>query len=117
MHFFKRDDRGRFSVPQVILMVAGGFVLAAVLALVFGWVVMLLWNWLMPAIFKLPAIDYWQAWGLLLLSQILLKPGFGHHGPHGRHFGGHRHGKDWKDRFDGRFGHPGPKPTEENPAI
>jgi len=36
-------------------------------------VVMLLWNWLMPAIFGLTKLTYWQAWGLLILSSILFK--------------------------------------------
>jgi hypothetical protein len=39
----------------------------------FGWIVMLLWNWLMPEIFGLKEVTYWQAWGLLILSCILLK--------------------------------------------
>jgi len=39
----------------------------------FGLVVMLLWNWLMPDIFGLRTITYWQGWGLLLLSHILFK--------------------------------------------
>jgi hypothetical protein len=38
-----------------------------------GWVVMLLWNWLMPEIFGLKQLTYWQAWGLLILSSILFK--------------------------------------------
>jgi hypothetical protein len=33
--------------------------------------VMLLWNWLMPEIFGLIPITYWQAGGLLLLSKLL----------------------------------------------
>ncbi len=41
------------------------------LLFLFGWIVMLLWNWLMPEIFGLKAVSYWQAWGLLLLSCIL----------------------------------------------
>jgi hypothetical protein len=41
------------------------------LLFLFGWVVMLLWNWLMPEIFGLKRISYWQGWGLLLLSSIL----------------------------------------------
>jgi hypothetical protein len=51
------------------LMGLGFFALA-------GWIVMLLWNWLMPEIFSLKQVTYWQAWGLLLLSSILFK-GFG----------------------------------------
>jgi hypothetical protein len=46
-----------------------GFVL--VFVLVFGAVVRLLWNWLMPEIFALRAITYLQAIGLLLLSRLL----------------------------------------------
>jgi hypothetical protein len=34
---------------------------------------MLLWNWLMPDIFGLKEISYWQAWGLFLLSTLLFK--------------------------------------------
>lgn len=43
------------------------------LAFVFGLVVMALWNWLMPEIFGLSRITYWQAWGLFLLFSILFK--------------------------------------------
>jgi hypothetical protein len=52
-----------------ILFAIGGIALLALC----GLVVMLLWNWLMPEIFGLKTINYWQAWGLLILSQILFK--------------------------------------------
>jgi len=32
-----------------------------------------LWNWLMPVIFALPTITFWQALGICLLSGILFK--------------------------------------------
>lgn len=50
---------------------------------IFGMAVKLLWNWLMPAIFGLPAITFWQAFGLLALCKILFG-GFdcGHHHHH-----------------------------------
>jgi len=41
-------------------------------SLVSGLFVMLLWNWLMPIIFGLPIITYWQGWGISFLSGILL---------------------------------------------
>ncbi len=82
-HFWKNGDKPRFSPPAIAGMVLGGLVLAAALAFLFGWIVMLLWNWLMPEIFKLPRIGYWQAWGLVLLSHILIKPVFGGHGGSG----------------------------------
>jgi len=56
----------------------------ALAATVFSFVVMWLWNWLMPAIFGLHAINFWQALGLLALSKILFsgfrgRPGFAMH--------------------------------------
>jgi hypothetical protein len=48
---------------------------------VFSFVVMRLWNWLMPAVFGWHIITFWQAVGLLVLSKILFG---GVHGP-GRH--------------------------------
>jgi hypothetical protein len=48
-----------------------------------GWIVMLLWNWLLPGIFRLPPIGFWQALGLLALSRILFG-GFGRGGHGGR---------------------------------
>jgi hypothetical protein len=46
----------------------------------FGAVTMWLWNWLMPAIFKLPTIGFWQAVGILILSHILFRGHFGRAG-------------------------------------
>jgi len=52
---------------------------------VFGLVVMGLWNWLVPAVVHGPAITFWQALGLLILSKILLSGFHGRsHGPHWR---------------------------------
>lgn len=50
-----------------------GFLL---LVAAFSAVVMLLWNWLMPSIFGLVSINFWQAAGLFVLARILLG-GFG----------------------------------------
>ena len=38
---------------------------------IFGFVVMSLWNWLMPTLFGGHTIGYWQAWGIIILSKIL----------------------------------------------
>ena len=43
---------------------------------IFGFVISALWNWLMPAIFGLREITFWQALGLLVLARILVG-GFG----------------------------------------
>jgi hypothetical protein len=77
-------------------LVVGGVVLAALAAFLFGLVVMLLWNWLMPELFGLKVLSYWQAWGLVLLAHILFKAG-GHGSWHDRH------DESWKRRFRDRF--------------
>jgi hypothetical protein len=53
------------------------FIAAGVLALA-GYVVMELWNNLLPAILHVGAITFWQAVGLFILCKILF--GFGHGG-------------------------------------
>ena len=52
--------------------------MAVVFALVFGLAVKWLWNWLMPALFGLGAITYWQAFGIVILTKLLFGS-FGHH--------------------------------------
>lgn len=37
------------------------------------WAVSALWNWLMPTIFAVRTITYWQALGLMALSWILFR--------------------------------------------
>ncbi len=99
-------------VPFAVLFVA-----------LFGLVVMLLWNWLMPALLGLKTIGYWQAIGVVVLSRIL----FGGRGWMGRpgHWR-HRMRERWermtpeererfRQGFASRWGHvppPEPKATE-----
>ncbi len=67
------DER---SLAQKILIGTGFGILGIGLLFLCGLVVMLLWNWLMPDIFGLKHLTYWQAWGLMILCHILFK-GFG----------------------------------------
>ena len=46
-------------------------VFAALAVTVFSFVVMGLWNWLVPGVFGGHTISFWQALGLLILSKIL----------------------------------------------
>jgi hypothetical protein len=66
---------------------------AAVFIAVFGFVVMGLWNWLLPALFGWHHIDYWQALGILVLSKILFS---GFRGGPGRNWG-------WRGRMMDRW--------------
>jgi hypothetical protein len=60
------------------------FILLAVLGvLLFGFIVMRLWNWLMPPLFGLHSITFVQALGLLILGKILFG-GFHRGGGHAR---------------------------------
>lgn len=61
-----------FKVTGLVIL---GIVGAAALAIIFGLVIQWLWNSLMPEIFGLPEVSYWQAVGLAVLSHIL----FGSH--------------------------------------
>ncbi len=76
--------------------VARGIFFGILFVGVFSLLVFLLWNWLMPSIFGLPAITYFQALGLLILSKILF---FGFHKRSGpsSHF---RSKEYWKKRFE-----------------
>ena len=66
----------RFFMPIGLLaIVAGGSA-----------IVMLLWNWLMPSIFGLGTISFWQALGICILCRILFGKFDGaHHKMHKRH--------------------------------
>lgn len=64
-------------------------------------VVMVLWNWLMPALFGLTVITFWQALGVLVLSKILFGGFMGKRGGHCCH-GGHNH-YAWKEKFKSKW--------------
>lgn len=62
------------TVLNVLSALSAAFLIAVGLALLIGGPLWLLWNWLMPDIFGLPHITFWQAVGLNLLCSILFKP-------------------------------------------
>jgi hypothetical protein len=75
-----RKDEDKKMRGNRFLRVLKFVLIAAVAFTAFGFVIMSLWNWLMPAIFGLPVIRFWQAAGILLLSKILFggsRPRFG----------------------------------------
>lgn len=86
------------------------FILFAVLFVaVAGYVIMSLWNWLLPALFNLPSISIWQALGLLALSRIL----FGGWGGRG-HRGGWVHKRRmWKQKVESRMANLTPEEQEK----
>jgi len=67
-------------------------VLATLFVTIFSFVVMRLWNWLVPPIFGWHVISFWQAVGLLVLRKILFG---GFRGGPGRHWR-HRMSERWE---------------------
>lgn len=68
-----RPSTGDRSLAQKIVSGIGSGILGIGLIAALGWVVLLPWNWLMPEIFGLRRLNYWQAGGLLVLCWILFK--------------------------------------------
>lgn len=58
---------------ETLLKILGGIALIAILAIVFSFPTMWLWNWLMPTLFGLVKITWLQALGLNVLSGILFR--------------------------------------------
>jgi hypothetical protein len=55
------NKRKRFLIAPIFLAALAGF----------GLITMLLWNNILPQLFHLPQISFWQAVGLLILSRLL----------------------------------------------
>jgi hypothetical protein len=67
----KFDTDDKVNIAMKALKITGMVILGIGAAFLFGLVIMWLWNWLMPLIFGLPEVTYWQGIGLLILSSIL----------------------------------------------
>src|SRR5712692_8925525 len=78
-------------------------VIAIAAVMVFGFIVMSLWNWLAPAVFGARTINFGQALGILVLSKIL--------------FGGFRgrpgYGGQWRRRISARWERMTPEEREK----
>lgn len=84
------------------------FLLFAVLVVALaGLAVMGLWNALLPALFGVPLITFWQALGLLVLGRLLFGFGFRPRGYGGWGYrdgwrGGPRH-EGWREKMEERW--------------
>ena len=70
-HTIKHTNRRPAKIFRIIGLVIGGIALAVLFAIAFGYFVMLLWNWLMPELFGLGEITYWQAFGIIILGKLI----------------------------------------------
>ena len=113
----------RKSVARFVMVGVAAVVATVVIGFVFGFAVMWLWNWLMPDLFGLRPIGFWQAFGLLLLARLLFG---GVRGGSGRHMRWrHRMRERWermtpeeRERFrEGLRGCGRPAPTDSAPGV
>lgn len=70
-NFLKHKVRGK-SPGEIAGWIIFGIIAVVGLAILFGFIIMWLWNWLMPGIFGLTTLTYWQAVGIFILLKILL---------------------------------------------
>ena len=91
----------RFGFKKVLFLIVC-FVGAVLL---FGAVVMGLWNAILPAVLGVKAITFLQALGILLLSKILFG-GFG-----GKRWGGH--GQEWRQKMKEKWTNMTPEEREK----
>ena len=87
------------KVLRIIGMTIVGIMAAVLFGFLFALFIKLLWNWLMPALFNLKEITYWQAFGIFILAKLLFG-GFAHH-PRGHNDHFHKKIDDKWHRFIG----------------
>lgn len=96
-----RSYRGRIPWPAKMFMALVAIPSFLLLGTLAAW---LLWNALMPTVFQLPMLTYWQMMGIMVLGRLI----FGGHGGPGRH---HRFPRkpryqdrdEWKAHMKERF--------------
>ena len=69
----RREARRRFFRQNFYWMVPIGLLVAVGLFIGMGTLVQWLWRVTLVDIFGIKVISFWQAWGLMLLSQFLFK--------------------------------------------
>ena len=86
-----------------------GFGLLGIAGLIlFTFVVMWLWNWLVPEVFNGPVLTYWQTLGLLILSKIIFSGIGGGKGDKSSHMRKYRCEDDypkskWRKKYDAKM--------------
>ncbi len=92
-----RGHRSGSRVLRIFLLAVAGLAAMVLFAAVFGWLVEILWNWIMPPLFGLKTITFWQAFGVLLLAKLL----FGGVAPRYRGRRDDRWGRRFRERVYG----------------
>lgn len=56
------------------LTIVGLVILFLALVFLVPFIIMWLWNGMLPDMFGFPEIGYWRAWGLMMLGHLLFAP-------------------------------------------
>ncbi len=108
------------------LKYAGFGVLGVAAMIGFTFVVMWLWNWLVPEVFNGPVLTYWQTLGLLILSKILFSGIGGSKGDKSSRYRKHycddeSHKGRWRKKYDtkmnGKVEEKDPEGADEGEVI
>jgi Ca2+/H+ antiporter, TMEM165/GDT1 family len=84
------ENRGKsFWIKRAIFIPIG----IAACVFLCGWVVMLLWNCILPPVLGVSTVTFWQALGILVLSKLLFGGFKGAHGHSRFHHGYDMHHK------------------------
>jgi hypothetical protein len=90
-----------------VLRIGKFIIMMIVASLILGFVVMTLWNALIPDLFGGHPVTFWQAVGLLVLSHLLLRSwGMGRHGNGWRR-------ERWRRRFEEKLAAMSPEEREK----
>lgn len=101
-HHGEKDWKGG---KKLFKMSLGGLFLGSLL-------VMVLWNAVMPDLFGLPHLGYWQAFAVLFLSRLLFG---GHHHPAHHHCGHEGMKGKWRAKFEAKMKEHCDKHGEKSP--
>lgn len=72
MNTLKESFKALPKWTQILLLALLAIFGVTFFGFIFGYIIMWLWNQLMPQIFGLPVITYWQGVGIFMLARILL---------------------------------------------
>lgn len=72
MNTIKESFKALPKWTQILLLALLAIFGITFFGFIFGYIIMWIWNQLMPQIFGLPIITYWQGIGLFILARILL---------------------------------------------
>ncbi|MEC3964144.1 hypothetical protein [Flagellimonas halotolerans] len=102
--FEKAVEKKVKSTVKKVVKIAAMVILGVLIFLLANYVLMRLWNWLMPDLFGVGTVTYWQALGIFVLAKLLFGFGGG-----GKGKGGSSHKKkikssnkcgSWRRDFD-----------------